>query len=321
MEDKYKSMTVPELAGEDSFIRWVTKGENYLPWSQWELQNPEIQDTIAEARSIVKLMFAIPAEHLPEQEQNEIWNKISRSIREQGASPAPKSFSLFRWSIAAAAVLALFVWINSLQDVQKVIAKNGDQKEIILPESSQVIVNAGSKIIYNEEKFTDDRELTLEGEAFFEVHPGSQFTVHTAYGDVTVLGTSFNVIARPGRYEVSCHTGKVSVTNVTEEKVEITAGKKAIGEQTALKVEEFSPASFPSWTQGKFTFDNQPLSVVLDELERQYNVKVVLPADLRDMRYTGLFESDNLPNALHIITWPLHLRYEMKGKSAVVISR
>ena len=321
MEDKYKSMTVPELAGEDSFIRWVTKGENHERWSQWQLQNPEKQNTLAEAKSIVKSMIAISAQHLPEQDQIELWNKISRSIQQQGVSPVRKSYSLFRWSIAAAAVLALFVWINSIRDVQKVIAKNGDQKEIILPESSQVIVNAGSKIIYNEDKFTDDRELTLEGEAFFKVHPGSQFTVHTAYGDVTVLGTSFNVIARPGRYEVSCHTGKVSVTNIAEEKVEITAGKKAIGEKTALMVEEFSPASSPSWTQGKFTFDNQPLSVVFDELERQYNVKVELPADLRDMRYTGLFESGNLPEALHIITWPLHLQYEMKGKSAVVISR
>ena len=67
-------------------------------------------------------------------------------------------------------------------------------------------------------------------------------------------------------------------------------------------------------------FDNQPLSDVIEELERQYDIRVNLDAGLEDLRYTGLFEAGNLDNALSLITWPLHLKSTIKGKT-VTISR
>lgn len=309
-------MTVPELAGEDAFIRWVINGENHQSWIYWQQQNPEKKNTIAEAGQMVKSVVAIPVSAISETEKNEIWNKIRHSIQPQ--EPVRNIYAFFRWSLAAAAALALLIWINSVRSTERVIVEAGDKKEISLPESSNVVVNAGSKIVFSKEKFAGTRELKLNGEAFFKVQPGSKFTVRTDQGTVTVLGTSFNVVARPGRFEVSCHTGKVRVTNESDDQIEITAGEKVVEEKEVLHVSRFVPTETPAWTEGKFIFDNQELSVVFEELERQYNIKVELPEDLRAVRYTGLFESGNLTEALDLITWPRHLRYEVKGNKVII---
>lgn len=311
-------MSVPELAAEDSFIRWVSKGENHQRWAHWQEQNPEKSKVIAEAKQIVQSIASLPSNVLSSQEKNDLWNNINLSIQQRSSSKRVKTYSFIRWSLVAAAVLALLVWINTLQGTQEIMAQAGDKKEITLPESSHVILNADTRIIYKKEKFTDQRELTMKGEAFFQVEPGSSFTVKTEHGTVTVLGTSFNVISRPGIFEVSCYTGKVRVTNSADKMLEIAAGEKVIDKKPDMELSTFTPTVTPSWTEGKFLFDNEPLSVVMDELERQYDVRVHLPANLQDVKYTGLFESGNLQNALHIITWPLHLRYKMKGKSVVI---
>ena len=316
MEDKYKSMTVPELAGEDAFISWVINGENHQSWIHWQHQNPEKKITVAEAEQIVKSVAAIPVSTISEAEKNEIWNKIQHSIQPQ--EPVRNIYAFFRWSLAAAAALALLIWINSIRATERVIVEAGDKKEITLPESSNVVVNAESKVIFNKEKFADTRELKLDGEAFFKVNPGSRFTVRTDQGTVTVLGTSFNVVARPGRFEVSCHTGKVRVTNEANDQIEITAGEMVIEENDNLNVSTFVTTGTPAWIEGKFIFDNQELSVVFEELERQYDVEVELPNDLRNLRYTGLFESGNLTEALDLITWPRHLRYEVNGNKVII---
>ncbi len=317
MEDKYKTLTAPELAAEDAFIRWVIKGENDQQWILWQQNNPELSGLMTEAKQIIKTI-SLQVGHINTQESNELWNRISLSIHKQTHPSSRKTFSIVRWSVAAAAILALLIWVNTLQQTEKVIALSGENKEISLPEFSHVTLNAGSKVVFNENKFINDRELTLDGEAFFEVNPGSQFTVKTDQGFVTVLGTSFNVISRHGRFEVSCYTGKVSVSSGKKESQIIVAGEKSIKESQQLRKETFTTADKPGWTQGKFTFENHPLSVVVDELERQYNVKVTLDKELKDVRYIGLFEAGNLEAALYTITWPLHLQYKISGNSVII---
>ena len=72
--------------------------------------------------------------------------------------------------------------------------------------------------------------------------------------------------------------------------------------------------------EGKFSYENQPLSEVINELERQYDIDIKLEHGLEDLKYTGLFESGDLDTALYLITWPLHLKSSTKGKK-VTISR
>ena len=84
-------------------------------------------------------------------------------------------------------------------------------KTFNLPDNSEVILNSNSTITFNKNKWKSNRHLTLDGEAFFKVQKGEKFTVNTEIGEVTVLGTKFNVKERTNYFEVKTYEGLVSV--------------------------------------------------------------------------------------------------------------
>lgn len=324
MKEQYTTYTAIQLAGEDTFIAWVLDGTYNREWEAWLLQNAQTRANAEQARRLVLDMMHLPTVVLSSEEQRGLWNRISTDI-----STSPKSLhtkpstKIFRWitTAAAAAVLTLVIWITKKENNTSVFTQAGQQKEIQLPESSRIELNAGSKIVYNEKRFTKDRELTLTGEAFFKVHPGSRFTVNTPQGSVTVLGTSFNVIAWPDRFEVTCYTGKVKVVNQNNDQLTITPGERC---KTEMGTKKLTSNSFtlatenPEWMQGKFVFENQPLKIVVEELERQYNITVKLQPGLEDLPYSGFFESGDLDEALDFITWPKHLKAEKQGNTVLI---
>jgi len=324
MNEHFTSYTSITLAGEDSFIRWVRHGEGDAEWRNWIARHTEKQTTIEEARKIVLSLSGSAIGDLSPSGKAELWNRIHNSIQSGTQQRTKKNLKpLWTWGLAAAATLALFVWISNLTASDKSMANAGEKKEVVLPEESAVTLNAESSITYRDKSFNQDRKLYLEGEAFFKVQKGSTFTVHTDYGTVTVLGTSFNVIARDGRFEVTCYTGKVKVESSPKEQQIITAGESATRSKSDKKLNRSTfevIADTPDWMEGKFSYENQPLVDVISELERQYDINVKLEAGLKDLKYTGLFESGNLDSALYLITWPLHLKSSTKGKT-VTISR
>jgi ferric-dicitrate binding protein FerR (iron transport regulator) len=324
MNEQFTSYTSITLAGEDSFIRWVRHGEGDAEWRNWIARHVEKQGTVEEARRIVLSLTGSVKDNLLPSDKTELWDRIHHSIQSGAQQPSKKNLRpLWTWGLAAAATLALFVWITNLTASEKSMAKAGEKKEVVLPEESEVILNAESSITYRDKSFDQDRELYLEGEAFFKVQKGSTFTVHTDYGTVTVLGTNFNVIARDGRFEVSCFTGKVKVETSSKDQQIITAGESATRNKSNTKLDRSTfdvIAATPEWMEGKFSYENQPLPDVIHELERQYDIKVRLEPGLEDLKYTGLFESGDLDTALYLITWPLHLKSSTKGKT-VTISR
>lgn len=324
MEDKYKLFSASELAGEDSFIRWVMHGENDQAWIQWLKTYPDRSEVVDEARYIVKTMAMQTPTLIDAGAKAALWKRIQADVTAgHRNNNRNRQYRMIRLSLVAAAAIALLFWLNISAGIQKIIVDPGVTADIILPELSEVTVNAGSTVRYNEKHFKQLREIKLEGEAFFKVTPGSIFKVITPQGNVTVVGTSFNVIARPGRFEVNCYTGKVKVQQEENDKVEITGGQRCFTtrKEDKLEMREFDPsATSPDWTRGKFTFQNQPLTVVVSELERQYGVMVKLAPGIADMKYNGLFESGDLAKALYLVTWPLQLKYQISGKT-VTISR
>ena len=312
MEDKYRSMTASELASEESFIRWALDKEVSPDLDQLAQEIPH-QSTVREARSLVRSLSSLPAGSLSADDKLALWEKINDSISQLPRQRVSKRITIIQWSLAAAACLALLIWINTTQPT-RISSIAGQHLPVALPEGSHIVVNAQSAISYGQD-FTADREVRLKGEAFFTVKPGSTFKVITSKGTVTVLGTSFNVIARGDEFEVSCYTGKVLVESKKDGRQEITAGQKVEWKGSALETSEFQSKGLPSWLDGKFTFENASYDAVTEELSRQYGVSIKLEEGLETMRYTGLFEKGNLDTALYMITWPLHLQYTVEGNT------
>ena len=320
MDPKFTSYNAIQLAGEESFLRWLWYKEEDERWKTWLSSHPTMDPIVQEAKRIANTLSIQSLNKLAPEEKDALWAGIKANIQERGESRTGRRVTLLRWSLVAAATFALVVWINTSKGDQNVMAKVGQQKEIVLPDQSKVTLNAGTYVYYNKKTFLENRTLYLEGEAFFTVEPGSTFAVNTSQGEVTVLGTSFNVVSRSEKFEVKCYTGKVGMELPEQDSIVIQPGEKGIttdGQQ--IKHDTFAITSTtPEWTTGRFIFDNQPLSEVLEELERQYDVKIKSTTDLDSIRYTGLFESGDLDKALSLVTWPLHLTYTKKGKTITI---
>lgn len=321
MKDTYVSFTAIQLAGEDDFIRWVRYGDNDATWSVWSSQHPQTLQTLEDARRIVETLSSAPSLTLPYREQKALWQRIESGVKQEQKPAVRNIRPLWTWGLAAAASLTLLVWFNYQISSAHIYAAAGTTEEVTLPEESVVTLNASSFLTYKDNTFEKNRTLQLEGEAFFAVKKGSTFAVKTPGGTVTVLGTSFNVMARDNRFEVSCFTGKVKVETPSGETLVLEPGQKSVTGKAGAKPEKslFDPAtSSPEWMRGKFNFDNQPLSIVIGELERQYNIKVKMTPGLESIMYTGLFESGDLNKALSLITWPLHLQFKTEGNTVTI---
>ncbi|MCH2032969.1 MAG: FecR family protein [Tenacibaculum sp.] len=183
-----------------------------------------------------------------------------------------------------------------------------------LPDNSQVRINALSSISFNEKTWKDSREVSLEGEAFFKVAKGSKFNVHTSNGTVTVLGTEFNVKNRNNDFEVICYEGSVLVesNNISETLAPGDYFKSGKIFRNNINV------SSPSWINNESSFKSEPFIKVLQEFERQYDVKVKVENMDTSLLFTGKFIHNDIETALKALTLPFNLVSEQNNNTIIL---
>jgi len=224
---------------------------------------------------------------------------------------------------AAAAVVALVLlagyYVGFSSTTKRFETEIAQTETVQLPDQSNVILNAKSSLTYSTKDWKNNRVLQLNGEAFFDVEKGSTFSVETALGAVTVLGTEFNVKQRDGIFEVTCYEGKVAVTR-GDERIILLPGDAAFLNNNVLIAQKISVTT-PSWRNNFSTFTNVPVGQVLDELQRQYAVQLTLTNVDTEIPFKGSFEHTNLKQALQAITEPLGLTFTMHSAFDVTISK
>ena len=246
-----------------------------------------------------------------------IWKELSKQINKPSKK---KRINSFMYKAAAVAVIlitsSLFFW---LQDTT-IKTNFAQQKEIILPDGSSVIMQAGSSISFNKQNWKKNRLVKLNGEAFFSVKKGSKFSVQTSNGTVQVLGTKFNVISRDNHYEVVCITGKVRVKlqNTKQEQI-LTKGLYTKKENNKLlKPDNINIELILNRQKGKFAFNKSKLSDVFAEIERQFDVEIQYKGD-NNRLFTGFFSNKDIDKALRMVCVPMNLNYQ-KNKKTILIN-
>ncbi len=236
-----------------------------------------------------------------------LWNKLSDKRNKN----KPKQKSVFPvWISIAASILLIFgaFWWWNNQGVV-VIAQNGERKNIILPNKSNVVLNSGSKLKYFEDNWDKERKMELEGEAFFKVTKGVLFEVKTKKGIIRVLGTQFNVYARKNTLTVVCYRGKVEVES---EQIKLNKILER-GQGLIIKNGNSSPIeemiNEPLWLSGVYVFYKESLKNVFNEFERQFDVKLQINNVDLQRKFTGDFKNDNIENALKKICGAMNLNY------------
>lgn len=221
------------------------------------------------------------------------------------------------WPIAMAAAITLIVgiWFGlrpAPEPAWTATATVGQHPQGQLPDQSTYMLNAGSRLAFDAANWADNREVQLEGEAYFSVEKGTTFTVSTAHGAVQVLGTRFNVRDRDGSLMVSCHSGKVAVKNQAGKVIATLTPQQGV----RLKGEQFIPFELmdqevPSWTQGRTEMSKATAPAIVAELARQYDIEVEAKGLNTQQLYGTTFPHDELKSALEIVAKNLELSYTL----------
>ncbi|MEM9680829.1 MAG: FecR domain-containing protein, partial [Bacteroidota bacterium] len=221
--------------------------------------------------------------------------------------------------IGIAAVLligfSIFYYTSGLDTTVETLA--AEQTTFELPDNSSVDLNAVSSLVYNKRKWSNDRQVILDGEAFFKVAKGSKFDVKTKDGIVSVLGTEFNVKQRQNYFEVSCYEGLVSVTH-HKKTIKLTPGKSYAVIDGKIITDEKENTNSPGWINNESRFSSRPLKYVIEEFQFQYNIEVSTKDIDTQQLFSGSFTHDNIDLALKSITLPLNLTYSKSGNTIVI---
>ena len=294
--------------------------QKILKWLNNELPEREVADLkkSEDSKTLEKIVHYATQLEAPKVDANKLWDAFKKKeLGKKETKVINLQFKSFL-RIAAMAIIMLgasyFLFFNNDKSFETQIAET---EILILPDNSEVILNAASKLSYNKKNWKTERQLELDGEAFFKVSKGQKFTVNTEIGSIQVLGTQFNVKERDNYFEVQCYEGIVAVT-YKEENVKLTFGKsfRIINDKVIL-VDDFNAKS-PSWLEAESSFAQVPLSQVISELEIQYDIKVTTKDVDSTQLFTGTFTHKNINVALEAISIPLKLSYKIEGNDVTL---
>ncbi len=244
---------------------------------------------------------------IPFQKSKEVvWADLSAKLADTPTTKQPaKVIAMSFGKIAAAATVALLLGLGlfSKLHTNTIICERGKQLEHKLPDGSSVELNAESSLTYHPYWWTIKREINFEGEGFFEVEKGSNFTVISNKGTTQVLGTSFNISTRNNNYAVFCKTGKVRVSsNDSDEKTILTPDMLAEIKDNIKVTTSKDAKAILSWKDDRFHFEAKPLPQVFEEIERQYDITIQQQLSNSAVSYTGYFNKpDKADIALNLI--------------------
>lgn len=225
----------------------------------------------------------------------------------------------------------------------------GERKNIQLPDGSVVNLNAGSTVKIDADFGTTARNVYLEGEAFFDVKHDKKtpFIVRTAAMDIKALGTAFDVKAYKNESitEASLIRGLVEVTlKENDNQVLLLHPNHKIAWQQHRPPTAVSPvrqAPLPAsdgipqklkpthqgdikeiaWKENRLVFDGEALSDIAAELERWYGARIYFKDDdIRNYRYTGVFEKEDLKTVLEFLQESRHFNFRIDTRETLTVS-
>lgn len=208
----------------------------------------------------------------------------------------------------------------------KIETPRGGTYDVTLPDGTMVKLNAGTVLSYPTVFAKDKREVTLVGEAYFEVvkRKGQPFVVHAKNQDILVLGTHFNVNAYRTSAEIKTTLleGKVTVKELQQgRQVTLFPGDQAVNRGVNLSKHAVNVQQEMAWVYGKFNFDGKSLREVMDELSHWYAIDVVYKGDIPDVEFFGgTFRTSKLSTILKILK-DQDLSYQLTGDGKLIIEK
>lgn len=247
------------------------------------------------------------------------WNQLKAKLDDSKPNVIvkPRVVPLFfKWSVAAILVLSISLGLwnynTKSKSSQFVYTSGKDIKKISLPDGSIVTLNSFSKIITNDLK-SDGREVSLVGEAYFEVnHNQTPFLVKTQKGIVKVTGTKFNVRNRDDLpFQVALTEGQI-VFSSERGKIILKPGDLITSNGDTKFIKSSVNESTLGWIESKLIFDNETLANIIAALESQYNTKFEYDEKLKDEKLSLTFDQLSASQAAELLSRTLNSKVSTK---------
>lgn len=207
------------------------------------------------------------------------------------------------------------------------VTPKGGQYQVVLSDGTKVWMNAASSLRYPAAFTGSEREVVLNGEAYFEVakYPGKPFKVILNGMEVQVLGTHFNVMAYDNEAAITTTLleGSVKVSNPTSANPTsaiLVPGQQALrtknGPVTVLSNVDMEETM--AWKNGYFQFNRDGLDVVMRQIERWYDVTVSYEGKIPDRKFGGkISRSSNIQDVLKVLELS-KVAFRIDGKKIIV---
>ena len=253
---------------------------------------------------------------------NRNWSAVQERISLQ------RETKTTNWKIYAAAAVVLLVisfWFvlkpGQVEMLDYTALEAGE--ELQLPDGSVVTLNKGAVLTYPEIFSERRREVTLKGEAFFDVahNPERPFSVLTGNSVTKVLGTTFNINQTPSdEFRLSLYTGKVSFTNDKFNEVLIPGQEIVINAEGEFNKYTRAIDNAISWKTRKLVFDNTQMAKVVSDIEALYGVTIdITNAAFAECPITTTFDNESLDEVLETIQLLFDIEIEFNGQQYKLI--
>lgn len=228
--------------------------------------------------------------------------------------------------IAASVIIIIGIGLIAymLVNTAKQVTVLAQQKVLndTLSDGSIVTINKGSSISYNSKFKGDTRQVTLKGEAFFNVTPNKKkpFIISVNDVQITVVGTSFNVKNINGNTEVVVESGIVKVTRAGKT-VELKANEKieVHVQDSLLDKEPVRDKLYNYYRTKQFVCDDTPLWKLVDVVNEAYNSNVIIgdPA-IKNLTITTTFDNESLEQVLNVIKETFNITVVKEGNTIIL---
>jgi len=290
-------------------------------WLDNDLNPQELKafKQIDDYNDLIKLSDSLKQFKAPNFDNDLAYSEIQKSISLKKS--AKKEFHWFKplLRIASIIVIILSVYYYTTTLDTQIETFIAEKTEVTLPDDSRVNLNALSTISFNKSTWSSNRNIDLDGEAYFDVEKGSKFNVNTILGSVTVLGTEFHVKNRLNYFEVVCYEGSVKVISKNIHKI-LKPGDQFLVIDGKFIAQEKEKKIKPSWLNNESYFKSIPYKYVLSEFERQYDITFITDDIDTNILFTGNFVHNNKELALKSITLPLNITYKIQN-SEIALNR
>lgn len=268
---------------------------------------------------------------------DQAWGKLHNRLGNEGLLTDPaetgrRNIMIPKTMRVAAAVILImgltiisYLVLTTDSDVIRLAASTSVNQEfgIVLPDGSEVDLNAHSKIEYKQDG-SGLRTVKLTGEAWFNVSsdPARPFIVKAGNGMIRVTGTSFSVRTDPDKDRIEVYVGSGSVqfhsVRKDDEVLDLDPGTMGVLEQNRLAAERTVDINYLSWKTRKLTFRQTSLGEVADILDRTYGKNIRFDNEiLEDCRFTGTFDQQPVDSVMKVIQIAFNLDMEQEKNTYI----